>query len=123
MPAPPTPAFSDLPKPTLPTIEKPKPVILPTGKPTKGTIDLGKKPSDSSKNTLVIVVKNSDVEDDDKDESAKNTTEDAKPKPNNNEFGSFSVGDWMANGAHSMSQNPNFLWAPLTLSILAIFTI
>ena len=106
-PTAPSPAFTDLPKPTLPTITKPSPYVLPTvlSKPGGGSIGLGKKPSESSADTAVVVVgKDKDVVDDGDDESEEaEEVANSKPKSPDNDlaFGTFSVEDWLASSAQS----------------------
>jgi len=112
----PGPRFSELPKPTLPKIDMQNPT---TTKPT-GIIDLGKQPS--GLNTLVVIGKSEDVEDD-KDESSsatKNEEEESEPSNYDMGFGGFSAGDWSSSGAHDRRQKPLVL---LAFSILAFSTV
>ena len=100
----PTPTFSELPQPTLPTIHKTSPFTFSSvSKPSAGIINPVKKPSGDS--TSVVIGTDEDVEDD-KDESSE-SIEDDKPKSigNEMEFGSFSARDWLANSACDVSHN------------------
>ena len=124
-PTAPSPAFTDLPKPTLPTITKPSPYVLPTvlSKPGGGTIGLGKKPSESSADTAVVVVgKDKDVVNDGNDESEEVEEVANEPKNPDNDFafGTFSVEDWLASSAES--RDASIFIVPF-ITIITIFTI
>ena len=117
----------ELPKPTLPTITKPNPLEpTPAAKPTNIIIlpSVTKPASDSQ--TVVIVGKKDQVEDD-KQESFKNkngnaTSDSAEPSNNKqvSEFGTFSAEEWLLSGGHSRRRVQfNFL-LPLAVSLMAL---
>lgn len=132
--------FPELPKPTLPVIEKAIPHKLPSVSKTD-VIDLGKKISGNG--TVVIVGTMDDVADDgsesaqsaddaegeeEADEEEEEELEDDNTEVsavrNEPAFGSFSPNEWLSSDAHIMSCNFNFLLAPLAITIVTIiFTI
>lgn len=91
----PSPRFSELPKPTLPKIEKPK---LATS--SLDIIDLGRKPEGG---TMPVVIGGSEDVENDNDVSATTTNiKDVQVEPSDYDmsFGGFSANAWvMASGA------------------------
>jgi len=114
IPAPGPTRFSELPKPTLPKIEK-------ASRPT-GIVDLGKKPSG---NTTLAVINYSDDVKDDKEDSASTKSKEVNELDSNDYDmgfgGRFSANDWAANGRSGAHNTRQKALVVLTFSILSVF--
>lgn len=113
----PSPKFPQLPGPTLPIIDKPRPFMLPTiAKPLSGTINLGKKPSGSKDVTLVVIDTNHGVEDDKEQTSEEEDTQ--KPSNSEDEWAQFTTGDWKMNNTSARHSLGTFIWAMLAVALI-----